>query len=104
MSKGILSIRDICNHQGTHLQQQETDEDTTINVIHDLKFPRKHHTTIAEWRRWKKAIRTLCDKSKVKLRAPIGKWTLDNNKYIKNRQWFLSCDIHTLYYKEQGTW
>ena len=36
-----------------------------------------------------KKIRTLCDESKVKLIAPLGQWTLDDNKYKAYFQWFL---------------
>ena len=78
--------------------------DTTFNLMHDFNWPRKHRTTISVWRMWKKLIRTLCDESKVKLRALLGQWTLDNNKYIKTSNIFRSRDLHTLYYIEQGTW
>ena len=83
MSEGIFFIRYICNHQGTNFQQSTTDTDTTFNQIHDFNWHRKHRTTIAAWRMWKKAIITLCDESKVKLRSLLVQWTLDNNKYIK---------------------
>ena len=86
MSNGIFFIGNVCNHQGTHLQQSATDTDTTFNIIHDFNCPRKHHRAIAAWRMWKKAIITLCDESKVKVRSPLGKWTLDKNKYMKNWQ------------------
>ena len=44
MSKGIFFIRNIFNHQGTHLQKSAVDTDTTFNFIHDLNCPRKNHT------------------------------------------------------------
>ena len=78
--------------------------DTKFNVIHDFNFTRKHHTTISACRIGKKANRTLCDESKVKLHVPLGQCTLDNNIYIKTWQWLLSRDLHTIYYREQGTW
>ena len=36
--------------------------------------------------------------------APLGQWKLDNNKYITSWQFFLSHDLHTLHYREYGTW
>ena len=32
------------------------------------------------------------------------KFSLDDKKYITSWQWFLSCDIHTLYHREHETW
>ena len=83
MSKGIFFLINICDHQGTHDQQSETDTDTAFNMIHDFNWTRKHQTTVASWRMWKKAIITLCDEITVKLRSLLVQWTLDNNKYIK---------------------
>ena len=96
MSKGVFFISDICNHQGTHLQQSSTDNVTNFNMIHELNWPRKHHTTTEEYRTWKKSMRALCDESKNKLRIPLGQWILDDNKYITSWQWFLSHNQHTL--------
>ena len=31
---------------------------------------------------WKKAMIILCDGSKEKMRTLLGKWRLENNKYI----------------------
>ena len=46
---------------------------TTFSLIHDFNWPRKHHTTIAACRTWNKAMTTLCDELKDKLRTPLGK-------------------------------
>ena len=102
MSKEIFFMRDIFNHQGIHLHKSAADTDTTFNLIHDFNWPRRHHTTIAAWSTWKKSIRTSCIESKVNLRAPLGKWTPNDNKYITFWKWFLSHDLHTLYYREHG--
>ena len=91
MSKGILFISDISNHQGTHLQQSETDKSTNFNLIHNFNSPRKIHTTPAEWRTRKKAMNTLCVERK------------DNNKYITYWKWFLSSYLNKLYYREHET-
>ena len=104
MYKGILFISDRCNHQCSHLHKSVEDADTTFNVIHDLDWPSRDHSTISEWGTWKKSIITLCDEIKFKLHAPLLEWTLDYNKYITYWQWFLSRDLHTLYYREHGTW
>ena len=82
MSKGILFISNICNHQGTHTQKQVTDTVTTFNLIHDLNWPRKHHTTIPVWRTWEKEMIKLCDESKDKMCTPSGQWIIDDKKYI----------------------
>ena len=84
MSKGIFFLINICDHQGTHDQQSETDTDTAFNMIHDFNWTRKHQTTVASWRMWKKAIIKLCDENKIHLRAPLGKCTLGDNQYINN--------------------
>ena len=63
-----------------------TDTVTNFNLIHDLNWPRKHHTTIAEWRTQKKAMGTLCDESKEKLHTMLEKWSLDDKKYITSWQ------------------
>ena len=97
--QGYFFISDICNHQGTHIQQSATDTVTTLNLIHDFNWPRKHHTTIAAWKTCKKALRKLCDESKYRLRTLLGKWRLDDNKYMSSWQWFLSRYPHTLYYR-----
>ena len=102
--KGIFCISDTCSHQGNHLHKPVSDTDTTFNMIHDLNWPRRHHTKISAWQTWNKSIRTLCDEIKVNLCTPLGQWTLDNNEYITYWQWFLSCDPHTLYYREHGIW
>ena len=47
MSKVIFLIRDICNHQGTHLLKSAVDNDTPFSLIHDINWTRKHHTSIA---------------------------------------------------------
>ena len=49
-------------------------------------------------------MRTLCNESKNNLRTPLGKWSLDENIYITSWQWFLSRDLHALYYREHETW
>ena len=49
-------------------------------------------------------MRTLCDEIKKKLRKPLGQWSLDDNKYITSWQWFLSSDLHILYYRAHETW
>ena len=103
VSKGIFFISDIYNHQSTHLQYSSTDNDLTFNIIHNFNWPRKNHTTIAAWRMWKKSIITIFDESKANLRASMGNFTIDNNKYIKTWQWLLFRDIHTLYYREHVT-
>ena len=103
ISKGVLFISNICNHQGNHLQKLATDTFTTFDLIHDLSWPRKHHILIAAWGACKKARITLCDESKDKLRTPLVQWRLENNKYITSWQWFLSRDLRTLYYREHGT-
>ena len=36
MYKGILFLRNITNHQGTHLQQSATDNVTNFNLIHEV--------------------------------------------------------------------
>ena len=97
MSKGIFFISEICNHQGTHIQKELSDTDTTFNMIHDLNWPRRHHTSISSWRTWRKELRTLCDESRPKMRAPLGQWTLDDNKYITSWKCFLSRDLRTLH-------
>ena len=104
MSKGILFISDICNPQGTHIQKSVAGTDTTFNLIHYFNWHRRHHTTISAWRTCKKSIRALYDESKVKLRAPLGQWTLEDNKCITSWQWFLSHDIHTIHYRDNRTW
>ena len=48
-------------------------------------------------------MRTLCHESKKELRKLLGKWILDDNKYITYWQWFLSSELHTLYYREYET-
>ena len=54
VSKGIFFVSDISHHQGNHLQQQSTYKPNNFNMIHDFNWPRKNHTTTAEWRTWKK--------------------------------------------------
>ena len=104
MSKGIFFISNIRNHQGTQLQKSATDNVTSLNLIQDFNWPRKHHTNILEWNIWKKSMRNLCDKSKENLRTPLGQWCLDDNKYITSRERFLSRDHHIIYYREHETW
>ena len=58
------------------------DTETTFNTINDFIWTRKYQTTISAWETWKKEIMTLCDESKINLNAPLGQWTLDDNKYI----------------------
>ena len=48
MSKGIFFISNIRNHQGTQLQKSATDNVTSLNLIQDFNWPRKHHTNILE--------------------------------------------------------
>ena len=36
MSKGILFISNMCNHQGTHIHKSAANADTTFNMIHDF--------------------------------------------------------------------
>ena len=72
-------------------------------MIHDFNWYGKQHTTIAAWRTWKKAMRILCDEIKDKMRILLGKWRLENNKYMKSWKLLLSHDLHTLYYREHGT-
>ena len=83
ISKGIFFISDISNNQGTHIQKSVTDNVTKFNLIHKFNWPRKIHTTTAEWKTRRKVIRTLYDESKKNLHTPLGKWSLDNNKYIR---------------------
>ena len=64
MYKDILFIRDISNHQCTHIKQPEIYTVTIFNLVHELNWPGKHHTTTAECRMWGKAIRNLCDEIK----------------------------------------
>ena len=76
------------------------DTETTFNTINDFIWTRKYQTTISAWETWKKAIMTLCDESKINLNAPLGQWTLDDNKYIKPVNG--SCPvifIHSIIYK-----
>ena len=61
MSKEIFFIRDICNNQGTNLHKSEADTDITLNMIHDLNWPRRHETKIAPCRTCRKSLRTLCE-------------------------------------------
>ena len=103
MSMGIFFLSGIYNHQCTHLHKSAADTDTNFNPIHDFNWPRRHHTQISEFSTWRKAIRTLFDESEVKLRVPLWKSTLDDDKYITSWQCFTSRDIHTLYYWEHGT-
>ena len=95
--KGIFFISDISHHQGTHLQQSATDKSTDFNLIHDFNWTRKNHATTEEWRMWGKAMKTLCDERKKKLRKSLGQSRLDGNKYITSCQWFLSLDQHIIY-------
>ena len=97
MYMGIFFISDITNHQGNHLQQSATDNVTSFNVIHDFNCPRKHHTTIEEWRTRNKSMRDLCDEIKEKLRTTLVKWSLDGNTFITSWQYFLSRYLYTLY-------
>ena len=64
MFKGILFISNITNNLGTHIQQSATDKVTNFNLIHDLNWYSKNHTTTSEWSTWRKAIRILCNESK----------------------------------------
>ena len=100
MSKGILFISNISNHQGTHLKQSATDKSNNFNLIYDFNWPRKNHATTAELKTWMKTTKTLCNESKKKLRKPLLQWSLDDNKYITSWRWFLSRDLHTLYCRE----
>ena len=86
MSKGVLFIRDICNHQGTHIYKSAGVNDTTFNLIHDFNCIRRQNSAIAAWGTWKKAIITVCDESKVKLRSLLQQWKLDDDKYITSWQ------------------
>ena len=86
MSEGIFCIRNICHHQGTHLNKSAADTDTDFNMIHDFNYTRRYLTTIAACRAWKKSIRMLHDERKVNLRATLVQWTIDNNKYITSWQ------------------
>ena len=104
MSKGILFISNISNHQGTHLQQSATDKSTNFNMVHDLNWHRKNHTMTEEWRKWEKSMRTLCNEIKQKLRKLLVKFSLDDKKYKTSWHWFLSRDLHTLFYREHETW
>ena len=38
------------------------------------------------------------------MRKPQGQWSLDDNKYITSWKWFLSRNLHTLYYRIHETW
>ena len=104
MSTGILFIGDICNHQDTHLLKSKVYCYTPFSMLYDYNWPRKKHSSIATWRKWRIAIRTLCNESKVKVLAPLIQWTLNDNKYIASQKWFLSCDLQTLHYREHETW
>ena len=79
MSKCVFFVNDICNHQGTHLQQSATDNNTNFNMIHNFNWPRKTQEHY-NGGRGKKAMITLWDKSKMKLRKPLGQWIID---YLK---------------------
>ena len=103
MSKGILFMNNISNHQGTHLQKSETDNVKDFNMIYELNWPRKDHKTTAERRTWRKSMITSCSESKQKLRTKLGQWILDDNKYMTYWQWFLFHDLHTLYYRYHET-
>ena len=46
MSKGILFLSNIYNHQGTRLYKSAVNTDRTCNLIHDFNWPRRHHTKI----------------------------------------------------------
>ena len=54
MSKGILFISNICNHKGTPPKKLAADTVTTLNLIHEFNWPRKHLTKIAAWSMRKK--------------------------------------------------
>ena len=104
MSKGIFFVINICNHKGTHLQKSATDTVRTFNMIHDFNCSRKNQTKIAAYMTCNKAMITLFDESKEKLRILLGQWRLENKKYITSWKCFLSRNLHTLYYKEHRTW
>ena len=103
MSNCILFIIDISNHQVNHLQQSSTDKVTNFILIHYLNFPRENHATTLEWRTWIEEMITLCGENKKNLRKPLGKWSIDDNKCRTSWKWFLSRDLHTLYYREYET-
>ena len=103
-SKVILFTINIGNHQGNHLQQSATYKSTNFNLIHKFNCPSKNHTTTVEWRTCRKSMLTLYDESKNKLRKLLRQCILDDNKWITYWQWFLSCDLHTLYYIENEAW
>ena len=96
MTKGIFSISNISNHQGTNINKSVIDNFTNFNMIYDYNWTRKYQTTIAEWKTQKKEMIILCDGSKYKLRTPLGHWRLDDKKYITSRQWVLYRDHHII--------
>ena len=59
---------------------------------------------IAAYRTCNKSMIILFDESKEKLRISLGQWRLENNKYITSWKFFLSQNLHKLYYKEHRTW
>ena len=104
MSKSIFFKSNISNHQGTTFQQPATYNVTNFNLIHEFNWPRKHHTITSECRTQRKEIRNFWDESKNMLLPPLGQWRLDYKKYTTSWKWFLSRDLHTLYYREHETW
>ena len=74
LSKVILFLSKICNHQGNHRLKSAVDNDTSFSLLYDSNWPRKHHRSLESWRTWRKALQNLCNDSKVKLCAPSGKW------------------------------
>ena len=68
MYKGIFFMSAIYHRQGAHIRKSLVNNDTSFNMIQNVYWPRRHHTTIEAWKTWRKSLINLCIESKFKLR------------------------------------
>jgi hypothetical protein len=103
MALNVVWISDITNADGTSIDPRWLSMPLHIPCRNKFTWPRKHHTTRKDWRRWRRFLSILCRHNSHILLHSTGRWHKSHRDWINTWECFTSGSEEILFIQDNNT-
>jgi hypothetical protein len=101
MYLNVVWLSDIATADGRHLDTRFFTEGTCFPSRNNYRWPMKHHTNTADWRRWRCMARELCEDNNWTLRDALGPWTTTMGDWCDRWDCMVTTNREILYVRTE---
>jgi hypothetical protein len=101
MALNVMCISDIATADGRRVDSTWMRALDTYPCRNDYKWPRLHHATSEDWRRWRRWLSSITRDQTRELLQPLGEWFCARHTWVANWDSFCTLNEEILYIRSQ---